>query len=131
MAKKSISKLKKQLDTLFSKYIRMRDRVSGEYCRCITCGKAINWKYECDAGHFQSRSKLSTRFDERNVNSQCKGCNNWGSGEQYKHGKAIDEKYGEGTAEQLEGMPKDGFKIDRVDYELMLLYYKKKIGEME
>lgn len=91
-------------DDWFSKYIRLRDIIDNShgFCRCITCGKIFFWK-EGDCGHFVTRNHPMTRFDEINCNAQCKRCNsNIGKkGEQYKHGKAIDHKYGEGTADKL------------------------------
>lgn len=88
-----------RLDEWFSKFIRLRDS-EDEYVRCITCGTRKHWK-EVDAGHFQTRTKYSTRWDERNVNAQCKGCNMKNGGQQYVHGKEIDKKYGEGTADEI------------------------------
>ncbi len=95
-------------DKWFSVYIRLRDIISGEYCRCITCGKPLQWKYEAECGHFQSRGKPMTRFDEKNCHAQCNKCNNNSDrgrkGEQYRHGKEIDKLYGDGTADNLEAL---------------------------
>lgn len=52
-------------------------------------------------GHFQSRSKFPTRWDEQNCNAQCIGCNMFKYGEQYKYALAVDMKYGDGTATKL------------------------------
>ncbi len=91
---------KNTADKWFSIYIRLRDSYDGGYCRCITCYTAAKWK-EMDCGHFVTRNHSMTRYSEENCNAQCKGCNNFKSGDQYKHGKAIDAKYGEGTADKL------------------------------
>ncbi len=100
--KKSRSKIKITTpDKHFSKFIRLRDIVEGEYCMCITCGKPIHWKHEAQAGHFATRGKLPTRFNEKNCHAQCAQCNCFGAGEQAKHAIAIDEKYGDGTAKML------------------------------
>jgi len=87
-------------DRYFSQYIRLRDSDHNSMAICITCGvqKHIS---EMDAGHFIDRSHNATRYDERNVNAQCRTCNRFQSGRQYEHGKAIDLKHGTGTAEQL------------------------------
>ena len=53
------------------------------------------------AGHFVKRSVNQLRYDEENVNAQCPGCNIWKYGEQYAYAKALDLKYGTGTAERL------------------------------
>jgi len=87
-------------DRYFSQYIRLRDSDHNSMAICITCGvqKHIS---EMDAGHFIDRSHKATRYDERNVNAQCRTCNRFQSGRQYEHGLAIDLKYGTGTSQQL------------------------------
>ena len=97
---KTKSKAMAKADRYFSQYIRLRDSDHNSMAICITCGvqKHIS---EMDAGHFIDRSHQATRYDERNVNAQCRTCNRFQSGRQYEHGKAIDLKYGPGTAEQL------------------------------
>ena len=58
--------LVRQLDDVFSKYIRLRDAMPNGYCRCISCGQ-IKPFHDFDAGHFYSRKHMGTRFDEDNV----------------------------------------------------------------
>ena len=90
-------------DKWFSLYIRLRDIVSGEYCRCVTCNKAIHWRLQAECGHYATREKPMTRFHEQNCHAQCNACNrpDGGKGEQAKHGFAIDRMYGRGTAIML------------------------------
>ena len=99
--KKTISKLKKELDTIFSVYIRLREANEYGYCQCHTCGVVRHYK-EMQNGHFQSRKHLSTRFDEENCQVQCVKCNDYAWGEQYLFSLRLDAKYGEGRAEELE-----------------------------
>ena len=92
MAKKaSRSKVIKQLDSVFSKYIRQRDAVN-EIATCFTCGKRDHWK-RLQNGHFQSRKHYSTRWDETNCQVQCAGCNVFKYGEQFLFGQNLDVKY--------------------------------------
>ena len=80
----SISKLKKELDKWFSLYIRLRDANDFGLVQCFTCGVVKPYNKGMQCGHFQSRSHLSTRFDEVNCQPQCVGCNMFKQGEQYK-----------------------------------------------
>lgn len=90
------------LDNTFSKFIRLRDSDNNGRCKCITCSRDGYWTKEgMQAGHFQTRTKYSTRWDEQNVHAQCDGCNMRNGGQQYVHGKEIDKKYGEGTADAI------------------------------
>ena len=114
----------KKADRYFSEYIRLRDADSSGKVRCITCEKVVDWN-DCDAGHFIDRSHKNTRFDERNVNGQCKTCNRFQSGRQYEHGRAIDLKYGEGTADELLQLSKQIIKAGQVFYESMATTYKE------
>ena len=64
---------------------------------------------------------------------KCKGCNNkdWNQGEQYKHGIAIDKKFGKGTAKWLSDHRRDFIKYIIPDYQEMIVEYKQKIKELE
>mgnify|MGYP003132751304 FL=1 len=125
----TISKLKKKLDKLFSEYIRRRNADHLGRVKCFTCGVEKHWK-EQQAGHFQSRSHHSTRWDEVNVQVQCVKCNMYRQGEQYKFGLYLDQRFGDGTAEELEYRAKTIVKINRVDYEEAIDRYKQKIKEL-
>ena len=126
----TISKLKKKLDVLFSQYIRRRNADHLGRVKCFTCGVEKHWK-EQQAGHFQSRSHHSTRWDEVNVQVQCVKCNMFRQGEQYKFGIYLDQTFGDGTAEELEQRAKTIVKLNRVDYEEAIERYKQKIRELD
>ena len=120
---KTISKLKKELDKWFSLYIRLRDATDEGLVQCFTCGKVSHYKSGMQNGHFQSRKHLATRWDEENCQVQCVGCNMFKAGEQYKFSVALDGKYGEGKAEELEFLARTIMKLSRIDYEDKISYY--------
>jgi|TARA_R110000824_G_scaffold40581_1_gene121533 hypothetical protein len=127
---KSISKLKKELDKWFSLYIRLRDSENG-LIQCFTCGCVKHYKKGMQNGHFQSRSFLATRFDEENCQPQCVACNMFKQGEQYKFALALDSKYGEGKAEELEILAKSVVKFSRSDYEDKISYYGMLVNKLK
>ena len=94
------SRLVKKLDKIFSQYIRTRFVDDRGFGQCFTCGVTKHWK-AVDAGHFQSRGKYATRWNELNVQFQCKRCNGFRGGEQYLFAKNLDIKYGDGTADNI------------------------------
>ena len=55
----------------------------------------------------------------------------YSQGEQYKFGLAIDAKYGEGTAEELEYLARTIHKISRVEYEEQISYYKNLVENLK
>ena len=77
------SAIVKKLDKVFSIWVRSKDADHTGQVDCYTCGVNKSWKYEIDAGHFQSRGKYATRWNEDNVKPQCKRCNGFRGGEQY------------------------------------------------
>jgi hypothetical protein len=129
--KKSISKLKKELDKWFSLFIRLRDATDEGLCQCFTCGCIKPYNKGMQNGHFQSRSFLATRFNEENCQNQCVGCNMFKQGEQYKFSLNLDAKYGEGTAEDLESLARLTVKFTRVDYEDNIRYYKSAVEKLK
>nr|BDD48022.1 hypothetical protein 1 [Gammaproteobacteria bacterium]BDD48027.1 hypothetical protein 6 [Gammaproteobacteria bacterium] len=127
---KTKPQLIRTLDKVFSKYIRLRDSNDEGWLSCITCGVLRHWK-KADAGHFQLRARRATRWDERNVNGQCKRCNGDKKGRQYDHGVAIDKKYGEGTAFELYELAKKTKNWKLYELRKMIIEYKEKIKSYE
>jgi hypothetical protein len=75
---KTLSKYKKELDAVFSKYIRNKYAKNG-FVKCYTCSacKPIS---EMQNGHWIPRNNLATRFLEDNCRPQCVGCNIFNKG---------------------------------------------------
>ena len=128
--KKSVSKLKKELDSWFSKYIRLRDANDMGVAQCFTCGKVDHYK-KLQNGHFQSRRHHNTRWDENNCQVQCVKCNLFLQGMQWQFGLKLDAKYGLGTAEELEFMSKVNVKMMRIDYVEKISYYKDLVNKIK
>ena len=129
--KTTISKLKKELDKWFSLYIRLRDANEYGYVQCFTCGIVRGYKDGMQNGHFQSRKHMATRFHEDNCQVQCIKCNIFDSGQQYIFSLRLDEKYGDGTAEELEFLARTIHKVSRVEYEEQISYYKERVENLK
>ena len=127
---KSISKLKKELDKWFSLFIRLRSATKEGACQCFTCGKVAHYK-KMQCGHFQSRRHHATRWNETNCQVQCVKCNMFEQGEQFKFGLRLDNKFGEGTAQELEFLAKQIYKFSRFDYEEKISYYKGVVDKLK
>ncbi len=129
MAKTTISKLKAKLDKLFSEWIRRRNCSHDGIVSCFTCGIKKHWK-QMHAGHFMSRRHHSTRWDPTNVQVQCPKCNLFNQGEQYKFGLYLDQRFGEGTAKEIEQRSKVITKISRTDYDEAIHNMKNKLRSL-
>ena len=125
--KKTRTQLKKQLDKVFSHYIRWREADDSGYVNCFTCGaKKQALGIGCiQAGHFQSRRHMILRWDDElgNVQPQCSYCNVLCSGQQFVFARRIDEVYGKGRALELEQIAKQTKKFTRADLEEMIVLY--------
>ena len=90
----SLSTLRDKLDTVFSKYIRLRDAMPSGTFRCISCGK-IKPLDQADAGHYFSRIHMNTRFDEDNVHAECRYCNRFSADHLVGYRENLIKKIGE------------------------------------
>lgn len=119
------AKLEKELDGVFSLYIRNRGAVDG-WNRCITC----NYPFpidELDCGHFISRKHLSVRWDERNAFPQCVECNRLMMGrEDIYEAYLIDMGVDVDELRQLARKPR---KYSLSELNELIDYYKAKLNE--
>ena len=126
--KKSKSKLVKKLDSIFSKYIRLKHSKNG-ICTCYTCGRKYEVK-KIHAGHFMSRRHYSTRWDEDNVRPQCYFCNVGNQGKQYEFALALNKEK-EGKADKLLYKSREIVKFSTGDIEMLILNYQEKLKRLE
>jgi hypothetical protein len=119
---KSASKLKKELDDIFSKFIRERDKHI-----CYTCGIQME-PSDSQCGHFRSRTHLITRFDEVNCHAQCENCNEYLKGNLKVYAYRLDRDYGKGTAELL--TLKSYKTCIGFDFEYWKVIYTQKLKEI-
>ena len=112
---------------MFHEYIRRRDADNNTgYCNCISCQKPIHYT-ESDAGHFISRGKLSTRYDARNVYSQCRKCNRFEFGRQYEYSLAL----GEQLSEELLIKSREIYKLSDDEWLDIFNNYKTKLDDLK
>ena len=121
------STLVKNLDTVFSQYIRLR-YANNEIAECYTCGKKDNYK-KLQAGHFASRRHYATRWNEYNVQVQCYSCNIGMQGLQFEFGKRLNIQYGNNFAEDILIESKKVVKFTDLDLKDMIEQYKDKLKE--
>jgi len=115
-----------KLDKAFSEFIRLRTANGNGYVQCVTCGKEDHWK-NMDCGHFMSRKHMSTRWHEDNCQVQCKSCNVFRYGEQYKYSIWL----GAEKADHLHQLSRQTQKFDNWDLEDMIKMYSEKVVELK
>ncbi len=115
---KSLSKYKKELDAVFSRFIRERD--DGQ---CYTCPKKGEIK-TMQNGHFIPRQYLAVRWDETNNHCQCYACNMLYNGQPGAYAIRLEQDYGTGTVARLEARRKELTKLSPAFYEEKIAHYK-------
>lgn len=108
--------LLKKAQTIFNKWIRLRDANSG----CISCGREVT-----EAGHYLSQGHNSAyRFNEVNTNGQCTRCNCFMHGNLIEYRKGLVKRYGEEKVLMLENAPKKVKKWSRIELDWIIINYK-------
>lgn len=120
---KSLAKYKKELDSIFSKYVRLVHADNDGIVSCFTCGKLFYWK-KIQNGHFVSRQYLATRWSEDNCRPQCVGCNMFGNGKPLDFEERLKKELGDDRVEELKQMRHQILKLDKQYYEEKIAHYK-------
>lgn len=109
----------------FSDYIRNRDNWT-----CFTCGKYDKGS-TMHAGHFISRGRSATMFDEKNVHAQCYGCNIGKKGNVAEYAYRIIKVYGQETLDDLVERSRQTHKFTFEELEDIYQHSKRKIKEYD
>lgn len=115
---------KKKLWSIFTKYIKHRDK-----WQCFTCGKFVTGR-NANGGHFISAAVCppTLYFHEKNVHCQCVECNLRLEGNHYVYGV----KLGKRTVNLLNNIKRDytGEVWSVEDYKLKIKEYEGKLRKL-
>ena len=103
-----------ELDRLTSIIVRKRDK------RCVTCGSAQG--LQCS--HFYSRRYLAIRFDLRNCNAMCAGCNRRHNRDRKPYERYMQKTYGPVVIAELDKLRLSLLKVTEQELGEMLQQYK-------
>jgi len=124
MAGTPYKKLKKRVEHYCNKYIRLRDTLPHGWGQCCSCRKII---IRGDAGHFIGKGfggSSGVRYDERNINLQCRSCNRYQEGNKLEYRKFMLNKYGQAVIDELERKHRT-HNYTLMELEGLKLYYKQ------
>ena len=128
--KSSYSLQLRKADTAFSAYVRARDEIDGGLFRCPTCGRTLPIE-QADAGHYISRRFMAVRFDEVNVNAQCRSCNRFKEGAHFLYRAWLVEKHGAGEVELLERLAQSTGGYSAFDLSLLAVQFKERLAALK
>lgn len=117
------------LDSTFSRYIRIKESNSKGFVECYTCGRKDHWKY-LQCGHYIRRSETLLRWDSRNAKTQCIECNCNLHGNMEEYTKRLNEEY-PGLPEQLKEQSREVHKYSREDLKEILIDIRAKLRLVE
>ena len=123
--------IKKEADSWFSLYIRLKNSDWRGYTTCYTCGHVSHYKKGMQCGHFASRRFLNTRFDEENVRVQCMACNMFKKGNMNVYAEKLIEENGADFIAEINKKADIPSKADRAWWLEKLDYYKKKVKTLD
>jgi len=119
---KTLSDYRKELQQVFNKFIRLRDKDKP----CISCNQKLGAKY--DAGHYFSvGSYPNLRFDEDNVHGQCVTCNQHRHGNLLEYGERLLDRIGEESFDDLYLRRTKPLRLSVDQMKEMIKIYKQKI----
>lgn len=121
---KSLAWWKNKLWTVFSIYIRKRDKFI-----CFTCGRKGEGS-GIHAGHFINKSigGLGLYFHEQNVHAQCYHCNINLGGNGATYARRLEEVYGKELINELWQLKNQNLVQYRIeDYQRLINEYQEKV----
>ena len=126
---KTIPQLIKEVQVVFNRYIRWRDRERD----CISCGAPPpdlgTLHAGRDAGHWRSTgSAAHLRFTEDNCHAQCVKCNQWGAGRAVEYRIGLLGRIGEARVLALE-TNNDIRKWSKEELRELKAYYAKRLRD--
>ena len=127
------SRLVRRIDTVFSRYIRLRDSFptqAGRMVRCISCGRIVPLE-DCDCGHYVNRSHMATRWDEDNCHAQCRPCNRFDEGNIQGYRPRLVQKIGEARVLLLESKKRAVCRLSDFELEALLADCRRQLKELE
>jgi hypothetical protein len=121
---KTRSEWLKELQTIFNKFIRLRDKS----LPCVSCGRFHQGQWH--AGHYLSvGAHPELRFNELNVWRQCQPCNAHLSGNLINYRVELIKRIGLAEVERLEG-PQLPLKLTIPEIQELIKTYKAKCKEL-
>lgn len=128
--KQSLSSLKKELDTVFSLFIRLRVADSNGMVQCYTSGKLMHYK-KSQCGHFISRRHMNTRWDEINCQVQSVRENIFNQGNAPEFQRRLIQQYGQEAVDRLFLLRDSPTKLSRITLSWQIQHYSGMVKDFK
>lgn len=121
--------LVRKLDTVFSKFIRLRDSKQGAF-QCVSCRKYKPYS-QADCGHFVNRRFMALRWAEKNCHAQCRSCNRFSEGAGSEYTLFMIDTYGREYVDYLNSYKNEVVKYSDFELEQLIKDYTKRVKDYE
>lgn len=119
----------RELDSVFSQFIRLRDCNSKWIVVCPLCWARMPWK-KAQNMHFVSRGNMKHRYDEKNCHAGCMRCNVYLNGNYIAYTRRMQKTYWISYVDKLIA-DKGPYKIPTPMLVDMIHYYNNKAMLLE
>lgn len=123
-------KLTEKLDQVFSRFIRLRDAREDGTFQCISCGRILPLE-KAQCGHYFSRAKMSTRWDEENCSAECCACNLFRSDHLDGYHKNLVKKIGQQAFDLLTLRAHSTKKWSSFEKTALINHYKVEVEKLK
>jgi hypothetical protein len=120
-----VATLKKDLDLIFSRWLRQSGADKDGICECFICGDKGHYSI-MQAGHYVKRGNSFLRFDTRNVKINCKDCNEYKGGNYIQYAFKLEEQ-SPGITEYLVEEGNIVYKFTRQELKDLIAEYSRKL----
>lgn len=119
----------KQLDSIFSTFIRLRDSTKEWIVVCPLCWARVSWK-QAQNMHFISRGCWRYRYDEDNCHAGCMRCNVILHGNYILYTRWMQNTYGIKKVDEMINKKSSVYKIPTPQFLEMIEYYTQKVDKL-
>lgn len=127
---KSYAALKREMDKVWSIWIRRSDADRNGMVRCVTCGAKDEWKW-MQCGHFIPRHYLAGRYNPDNTYIQCPACNVFLRGNYPAFAAFLVKIKGAQFLDELIDLKRQTVKFTRSDLQAMIDKTKADIAGLD
>lgn len=124
------SKLVKELDAIYSQYVRLDQSDEYGFCICVTSGERLFWK-DAQNGHFFSRRFYPTRWNDDNCHPQSMRDNVFLKGNYINYTRYMIDSYGREFVDELEKLAHTTVKIKNSELIEKIAYYSTEVKRLK
>ena len=128
--KKTRWKLVKELDAIYSLYIRLRDCMKWWRTFCPLCNWYGTYK-DAQNMHFITRGCYALRWYDKNCHSGCVRCNVFLNGNYIEYTRWMIERYGLEFVDELRSLRNEVYIIKNPEIEEKIDFYKKTVKALK